>query len=68
MYYNLHRLSRLIKDQVAYPLLAFMRSGKKRRFLLSCYREYITFCSQMTGVILSLMIMFLLLVDLLLAR
>lgn len=27
VYYNLHRLSRLIKDQVAYPLLAFMRSA-----------------------------------------
>ena len=34
MYYNLHRLSRLIKDQVAYPLLAFMRSGKKVFILL----------------------------------
>ena len=28
VYYNLHRLSRLFKDQVAYPLLSFMRAGK----------------------------------------
>lgn len=27
MYYNLHRLSRLFKDQVSYPLLSFMRAG-----------------------------------------
>ena len=27
VYYNLHRLSRLFKDQVAYPLLSFMRAG-----------------------------------------
>ena len=28
VYYNLHRLSRLFKDQVAYPLLSFMRAGE----------------------------------------
>jgi len=27
VYYNLHRLSRLFKDQVSYPLLSFMRAG-----------------------------------------
>lgn len=27
VYYNLHRLSRLYKDQVAYPLLSFMRAA-----------------------------------------
>ncbi|KAK2553953.1 F-box only protein 7 [Acropora cervicornis] len=27
VYYNLHRLSRLVKDQVSYPLLSFMRAG-----------------------------------------
>ncbi|XP_020600437.1 F-box only protein 7-like isoform X2 [Orbicella faveolata] len=27
VYYNLHRLSRLFKDQVAYPLLSFMRAA-----------------------------------------
>ena len=29
VYYNLHRLSRLVKDQVSYPLLSFMRAGKE---------------------------------------
>lgn len=27
VYYNLHRLSRLVKDQVSYPLLSFMRAA-----------------------------------------